>query len=208
MKEKNHKKEITRRSFLKGMGITTAGATALNSGLLAKQMEKVGLLAPENIIPADGQKISLAVNGQKKSIFVEPRTTLAEALRLKLDLTGTKVGCERGACGACTVILDGKPVNSCMTLALDAIGSTIETIEGLANGDNLHALQKSFIEHDAMQCGFCTSGLVMSSKALLDNNSNPSDYEIKEAVSGNLCRCGTYPKVFEAVEAVASGKIK
>ncbi len=208
MKKKNHKKEITRRSFLKGMGITTAGATALNSGLLAKQMEKVGLLAPEYIIPADGQKISLAVNGQKKSIFVEPRTTLAEALRLKLDLTGTKLGCERGACGACTVILDGKPVNSCMTLALDAIGSTIETIEGLANGKNLHALQKSFIEHDAMQCGFCTAGLVMSSKALLDNNSNPSEYEIKEAVSGNLCRCGTYPKVFEAVESVASGNIK
>lgn len=208
MKDKNHKKEITRRSFLKGMGITTAGATALNSGLLAKQMEKVGLLAPENIIPVDGQKVSLTVNGQKKSIFVEPRTTLAEALRLKLDLTGTKLGCERGACGACTVIIDGKSVNSCMTLALDAVGFSIETVEGLVDGENLHAIQKSFIEHDALQCGFCTSGMVMSSKSLLDENSNPSEEEIKEAVSGNLCRCGTYPKVFEAVEAVASGKIK
>lgn len=208
MKEKENKNQISRRSFIRGMGITTAGAAALNSGILAGQLEKVGMLKPDAVIPAEGKMISLLVNGQKKSVFVEPRTTLADALRLNLDLTGTKLGCERGACGACTVILDGKSVNSCMTLAVDAADVPIETIEGLADGNNLHSIQKSFIEHDAMQCGFCTSGLVMSSKALLDINSNPSSDEIKEAVSGNLCRCGTYPKVFEAVEAVASGKIK
>lgn len=208
MKEKADKNQISRRSFIKGMGITTAGAAALNGGIVAKQLEKVGLLKPQDVIPAEGQKISLLVNGQNKSVFVQPRTTLADVLRLNLDLTGTKLGCERGACGACTVILGGKPVNSCMTLAVDAVGLSIETVEGLADGENLHAVQKAFIEYDALQCGFCTSGFVMSSKALLDVNANPNSDQIKDAVSGNLCRCGTYPKVFEAVEAVACGKIK
>ena len=203
--EKNH---LSRRSFLKGLGITTAGAATLNNGVVAKQLEKAGLLKSVLIIPENGTSISLLVNGKKRKVFIEPRTTLADALRLNLDLTGTKLGCERGACGACTVTINGNPINSCMTLALDAVGFSIETVEGVANGNDLHAIQKSFIEHDAMQCGFCTSGLIISSKALLDKTVNPNSKEIKEAVSGNICRCGTYPNVIEAIEAVASGKVK
>ena len=150
----------------------------------------------------------LNINGKNRSVFVEPRTTLAKVLRIQLNLTGTKLGCERGACGACTVILDGKIVNSCMTLALDADGLSVQTIEGLAEGNELHAIQKSFIKHDALQCGFCTSGMVMSSKDLLDENPEPTSEDIKNAISGNICRCGTYPKVFEAIEAVAREKVK
>ena len=138
------------------------------------------------------------------NVMVEPRTTLAEVLRNELHLTGTKIGCNRGACGACTILLDGVAVLSCMTLALDTIGKSIETIEGLAeNEEKLHPLQEAFIEHDAYQCGFCTSGMIMSVKDLLDHNSNPQSEEIKNAVSGNICRCGTHPHVFRAVETAA-----
>jgi aerobic-type carbon monoxide dehydrogenase small subunit (CoxS/CutS family) len=140
----------------------------------------------------------LKVNGADKQVEVEPRTTLAEALRVKLDMTGTKVVCDRGACSACTVWVDGTPVCSCMTLAVAAQGKQIKTIEGLANGDTLHPVQEQFIACDAMQCGFCTPGMIMSCAALLERNKNPTLEDVKEAVSGNLCRCGTYPKVFEA----------
>ncbi|MBU1677754.1 MAG: (2Fe-2S)-binding protein [Bacteroidetes bacterium] len=161
-------------------------------------------MQPNNIISADGVTLSLSVNGRSHKLFVEPRTTLAEALRINLDMTGTKIGCDRGACSACTVLLNGKSVNSCMTLALDAVDLPIETIEGLANGDNLHPLQKSFIEHDAYQCGFCTSGMIISCKALLDENSNPSELEIREAIAGNMCRCGAHLHIVEAVKAVSN----
>lgn len=206
MKEKDNSNQYSRRSFLKGMGITTAGAVALSGKTIAKQLEVAGIIPPENIFPADGVKIPLFINGKKQQLFVEPRTTLAEALRIKLGMTGTKISCDRGACGACTVILDDKPVNSCMTLALDAIDHPIETIEGLADDDSLHPIQKSFIEHDAYQCGFCTSGMIMTSKGLLDNNPSPSELEIKEAVVGNMCRCGTQQHVVEAVKAVSNNK--
>ncbi len=204
MKKKDSTNQFSRRSFLKGVGITTAGATVLNKGeTFAKQLEKAGILQPENIISPRGINITLSLNGSNLKLFVEPRTTLAEALRINLNMTGTKIGCDRGACSACTVLMNGKPVNSCMTLALDAVDVPIETIEGLADGDDLHPLQKSFIEHDAYQCGFCTSGMIMSSKALLDKNSNPSELEIKEAIAGNLCRCGSQIHVVEAVRAVS-----
>lgn len=203
MKEKDNSNQFSRRSFIKGMGITTAGAAVLNGKTVAKQLEAAGIIKPENIVPADGTKISLRINGKMNKVFVEPRTTLAEALRIKLGLTGTKIGCDRGACGACTVLLDGTPVNSCMTFALDAVGKQVETIEGLADGDNLHPLQESFIEYDAYQCGFCTSGMIMSSKGLLDKNAGPSEADIKEAVSGNMCRCGAQLHVVEAVKSVA-----
>lgn len=204
MKEKDNSKQFSRRSFLRGVGITTAGAAVLDKGeAFAKQLEKAGILQPINIISSKGINISLSINGGKQKLFVEPRTTLAEALRINLNMTGTKISCDRGSCSACTVLMDGKPVNSCMTLALDAVGLPIETIEGLADGNDLHPLQKSFIEHDAYQCGFCTSGMIITSKALLDKNSNPSDLEIKEAIAGNLCRCGTQLHVVEAVRAVS-----
>ncbi|MBU0561417.1 MAG: (2Fe-2S)-binding protein [Bacteroidetes bacterium] len=204
MKKKDNSNQFSRRSFLKGVGITTAGAAVLKGEALAKQLEAAGFLQPNNIISADGVTLSLSVNGRSHKLFVEPRTTLAEALRINLDMTGTKIGCDRGACSACTVLLNGKSVNSCMTLALDAVDLPIETIEGLANGDNLHPLQKSFIEHDAYQCGFCTSGMIISCKALLDENSNPSELEIREAIAGNMCRCGAHLHIVEAVKAVSN----
>ena len=203
MKGKDNSKQFSRRSFLKGIGVTTASAAVLKAESLTKQLETSGILQSENIISASGIEISLSVNGRSHKLFVEPRTTLAEALRVELEMTGTKIGCDRGACGACTVILNGKAVNSCMTLALDAVGLPIETIEGLADNNELHSIQKSFIEHDAYQCGFCTSGMIISSKSLLDKNSNPSDLEIKEAIAGNLCRCGSQLHVVEAVKAVS-----
>lgn len=193
---------ISRRSFLKGLGVGSVSvATVPGTELLAKlkgtfPMENGKLYGP-NIV-----SLQLQVNGKNMPVRIEPRMTLADVLRDELQLTGTKIGCDRGACGACTVILDGKTVNACMTLALDAIGKKIQTVEGLALTGKLHDIQESFIEHDALQCGFCTSGMIMSCKNLLDANSNPSLQEVKVATSGNLCRCGTYPKVFEAVLAV------
>jgi aerobic-type carbon monoxide dehydrogenase small subunit (CoxS/CutS family) len=153
--------------------------------------------------------VTLTVNGSARRIEVEPRTTLADALRFEVGLTGTKVVCDRGACSACTVWLDKTPVCACMTLAVDAADREITTVEGLARGDELHPVQAAFVEHDAMQCGFCTPGMVMSCAALLERNPNPTLDDVRTATSGNLCRCGTYPKVFEATLAAAgraSGK--
>ena len=134
---------------------------------------------------------------------VEPRTTLLDALRDQLGFTGSKRVCDRGQCGACTVIMNGETVLACTMLAVDAEGTKIETVEGLADGDKLHPVQESFVQHDAMQCGFCTPGFIMSSMALLRSNANPTWEEIKHGVSGNLCRCGTYPHIFVAVDEAA-----
>lgn len=147
--------------------------------------------------------IALRVNSVEHKLSVEPRMTLAEVLRGPLDLTGTKIACNRGACSACTVWLDGKPVCACMVLAIDVGDRAVTTIEGLARGDELHAVQKAFIAHDAMQCGFCTPGIVMSAAALLARKPHPSRDEVKAALAGHLCRCGTYPKVIEATLAAA-----
>jgi aerobic-type carbon monoxide dehydrogenase small subunit (CoxS/CutS family) len=138
--------------------------------------------------------VTLTVNGKKQAVDVDPRRTLLDLLRNDLDLTGAKKVCDRGSCGACTVLLDGKPVYSCMTLALDAEGRKVETVESLAKGDRYHPLQVAFVERDALMCGFCTPGFLMSSKALLDAKGSPSLEDVK-----NLCRCGTYPRIFEAV---------
>jgi xanthine dehydrogenase YagT iron-sulfur-binding subunit len=190
---------FSRRGFLKGAGVAAAGAAIGETALEAMAAEKQ---SPQVLGPGP-TSITLKVNGQDKKVEVEPRTTLAEALRVRIDLTGTKVVCDRGACSACTVHIDGVPHLSCMTLALDARGREIKTIEGLAKGDQLHPVQEQFIEHDAMQCGFCTPGMIMSCAALLDKNQNPTLDDVKHACSGNLCRCGTYPKVFDATLAAA-----
>lgn len=192
---------ISRRGFLKGAGVTAAGA-AIGESAVVSFAQETAAKGPK-VIPAKPLSITLKVNGAGKSATIEPRTTLAEALRHNLDMTGTKVVCDRGACSACTVWIDGTPVNSCMTLAIDAQGKDIRTIEGLATGDTLHPVQEQFIEHDAMQCGFCTPGMIMSCAALLEHNKNPSFDDVKTATSGNLCRCGTYPKVFDATLAAA-----
>lgn len=203
--EKELKQRVTRRGFLKGAGLTAAGAAILESGLVgASEASSAAAEAPAPVVVGPGRvPMTLRLNGASRRVEVEPRTTLAEALRFELGLTGTKVVCDRGSCSACTVWMDGTPVCSCMTLALDAAGRNVTTIEGLADGENLHPVQEAFIEYDAMQCGFCTPGMIMSCAALLKRNADPTLDEVKTATSGNLCRCGTYPKVFEATLAAA-----
>ncbi len=151
----------------------------------------------------DAVPVALRINGVIRNISLAPRTTLAEALRGPLGLTGTKIACDRGACSACTVWLDRVPVLSCMTLAIDVGERSVTSIEGLADGDRLHPVQTAFIEHDALQCGFCTPGLVMSCAALLERNLSPSPNDVRDAVSGHLCRCGAYEKVITATMAAA-----
>lgn len=145
----------------------------------------------------------LRVNGEDHEVFIRPNRTLLEVLRQDLHLTGAKEACGIGACGACTVLVDGSPVNSCITLAVDVEGKEVETIEGLAQGDHLHPLQKAFINHHAFQCGFCTPGMIMAAKALLQRNTVPTEEEIKKALSGNLCRCTGYANITHAILSAA-----
>jgi xanthine dehydrogenase YagT iron-sulfur-binding subunit len=154
--------------------------------------------------PARVKRVVLTVNDAAHTLELPVRTTLAEALREHLDLTGTKVGCNRAECGSCTVIVDGQAVFACTVLAVEAAGRRIQTIEGLAEGGRLHPLQDAFIEHDALQCGICIPGMIMSVKALLDRTLTPSETDIAEAVAGNLCRCGTYPNTVKAGLAAAA----
>ncbi len=149
------------------------------------------------------QTIRLSVNGRPCEGTVEPRTSLADFLRDGLDLTGTHGGCEHGACGACTVLLDGEPVRSCLLLAIQMDGARLTTVEGLADGERLHPLQQAFWDHHGLQCGFCTPGILLTAKALLDDNPRPTDAEIREAISGNLCRCTGYHFIVEAIRAAA-----
>ena len=198
---KQEKKALSRRAFLKGAGVTTAGTVAMSSGLLSFTASEAPV---KTAVMGPGEtKLQLNINGRSETVWVEPRTTLADALRNELDLTGTKVVCDRGSCSACTVWIDDKPVCSCMTLAVDVEDQKITTVEGLAKDGELHPVQEAFIEHDAAMCGFCTPGMVMSSAALLERNTNPTLDDVKLATSGNLCRCGTHPKVFEATLAAA-----
>ena len=193
---------MTRRRFLVGSGLTAATSAALT----ACGTDDVPSASYKNftVLGPDAAPVTLRINGADKVLQLEPRTTLVDALRDELGMMGTKVGCDRGACSACTVWLDGTPVCACLTFALDAVGQSITTIEGLATGDALHPVQQAFIDHDAMQCGFCTPGMIMSCAALLARNPSPTLEDVRTATSGNLCRCGTYPKVFDATLAAAS----
>lgn len=185
---------LTRRGFLKGAGLTAAGTMVAGSGIIklsAREVAKQGHVA-------DVARIQMKVNGKLRELTIEPRTTLADALRINLQLTGTKVGCNRGACSACTVWLDGTPVLACSTLAIEVGEREVTTIEGLSKKGKLHPVQQAFIEHDATQCGYCTPGMIMSTAHLLHNNPHPSAEEINESISGNFCRCGTHPKVISA----------
>jgi len=188
---------MSRRSFLKGTSAATAGLAALETAVAPAAAAEPQVFGP------DAVSVALRVNGQAHTVAVEPRTTLAEVLRGPLNLTGTKVACDRGSCSACTVLLDGAPVASCSMLALDVGNRAITTIEGLASGETLHPVQAAFIEHDALQCGFCTPGMVLSSAALLERNPQPTAGDVKAAISGHVCRCGTYPHVVDAVLAAA-----
>jgi len=147
--------------------------------------------------------IKLKVNGESHQREVEPRMTLLDFIRNELNLTGTKEGCGEGDCGACTVVVNGKAVNSCIMLAVEADGADVLTIEGVADGDNLHPLQQAFIEYGAIQCGFCTPGMIMMAKTFLENNPRPTEHEVRKAIAGNLCRCTGYDKIVKSILAVA-----
>jgi aerobic-type carbon monoxide dehydrogenase small subunit (CoxS/CutS family) len=178
----------------------------VRSAVVSAVAAKVGKAAPPEKDRAMGPgsvPVTLEVNGQTHRLTIEPRVVLVDALRERLGMTGTKVVCGRGACGACTVLVDGQAVCSCLTLAAEVQGKKITTIEGLAADGRLAPIQQAFVAADALQCGFCTSGMVMSCKSLLDRKPKPTREEIRHAVAGNLCRCGTYPHVFEAVERAA-----
>jgi xanthine dehydrogenase YagT iron-sulfur-binding subunit len=197
MRKIKAKGRISRRTFIEGTGVAVVAATATP----ALQAQST------NIEPAPGvphTTIRVTVNGKAQRIDVEDRWSIAEMLRDHLGLTGTKIGCDRGECGACTVLLDGKPVYSCSNLAVWADGRTVQTVEGLAHGDELDPLQHAFIEHDAPQCGFCTSGQLMSGKALLNSNPHPTHEEVQAAMTGNICRCSNYNRYVEAVLAAAA----
>lgn len=202
MEDKNQKsgakraKAITRRSFIRGAGLSTAGSVLMTTNAFALDYNKGPTV--ENEFGPDAMTIKMKVNGITKSLSVEPRTTLASALRDHLELTGTKVVCDRGSCSACTVYLDGKPVNSCMLSVFDVGEKEVTTIEGIAKNGELHPIQQAFIEHDASQCGYCTPGMVMSCVHLVNNNPTPNLEDVKNATRGNLCRCGTHPHVFKA----------
>lgn len=187
---------FSRRSFLKTLGTTAVASAATQAKAVAAELEKIN---NEKIIGPEAVPVTLQVNGRPLKLTVEPRVTLLDALRNYSNLTGAKEGCDRGACGACTVLIDDVPVYSCMKLALEAQGHAITTVEGLAPAGKLSPVQQAFVEQDALQCGYCTPGFVMSVTALLKRNRKPTPEEVKHACAGNLCRCGTQSHVMRAV---------
>jgi xanthine dehydrogenase YagT iron-sulfur-binding subunit len=201
-KNRDGKKGLTRRQFIKSIG--TAAAVTVVAGRTTASEDKEDVVLPAEKL----SKITLMINGRRQRLVVEPRWSLLYVLRERLGLTGTKVGCERGECGACTVLIDGIPRYACMTLAVEAQGASITTLEGLMNGDELGSVQQAFLEEDAFQCGYCTPGQVMAAEGLLRTNPHPSLDDIRKGMSGNLCRCGAYAHIFKAVSKAASLKEK
>jgi xanthine dehydrogenase YagT iron-sulfur-binding subunit len=209
--------ELSRRSFVKAAGVlTAAAATGIPHLAAAEDIQAAAATTPHSAT------LTLKVNGTPHTLTLDTRTSLLDTLREHLELTGSKKGCDHGQCGACTVLLDGRRVNSCLTLAVTANGAEITTIEGLAQGDTLHPMQAAFLEHDGFQCGYCTPGQICSAVALLKehkhntlstvsfetgNTTSPelTDNEIRERMSGNICRCGAYPNIVAAVRAAAKG---
>jgi aerobic-type carbon monoxide dehydrogenase small subunit (CoxS/CutS family) len=201
MSKTRNSKNMSRRKFLKGTGTVLAVATAAP----AIEAQRAPVSAPADTVPRTA--IRVIVNGVERRVEVEDRWTLVELLRDHFEMTGTKIGCDRGECGACTVLLDGKPVYSCSNLAVWADGRSVQTVEGLARGAQLDPLQRAFIEHDGPQCGFCTSGQLMSARGLLTRNPHPSADEVRAGLTGNLCRCSNYNHYVEAVLAAAKGGV-
>jgi xanthine dehydrogenase YagT iron-sulfur-binding subunit len=202
--QRQKKGGLSRRDFLKGAGATAATALATSPlPVLAEADDKPGGAAGNVVAVGPGPvKLELTVNGQKMSTSVEPRVTLLDALRDYLDVTGCKRVCDRGSCGACTVLLDGKPVYSCTTFALEARGKEIRTAESLVDGGKLDKVPAAFVQHDAQQCGFCTPGFVVAMKAAFLKNPKATPQEIEEALAGNICRCGTYAQMRDAIAAL------
>ena len=196
MAEKKSPLIISRREFLKGGAV---GAAALSSGLLLPSAAE----AQTALAGAKTTQIILKINGAAHTLQADNRWTLLHILRDQLGLTGAKQGCDGGQCGACTVLIEGKPVYACMVLGITAPGKEILTIEGLAQGEELHPIQRAFVEEMGYQCAFCTPGMILSAKALLDRNPKPSDADIRQGLAGNLCRCAAYSKIIRAVTAAA-----
>ncbi|HEX3619145.1 MAG TPA: 2Fe-2S iron-sulfur cluster-binding protein [Candidatus Udaeobacter sp.] len=196
----------TRREFIRQVAGTSV-AIAIGPNLLrAGSPDEVGSATPAGGT-SGSVKVNLTINGKSHELDVDPRVTLLDALRERLHLTGSKKGCDHGQCGACTVLVNGRRINSCLTLAVMHQGDEITTIEGLANGDELHPMQASFIEHDGFQCGYCTPGQICSAVALVREGHANSDDEIREWMSGNICRCGAYPNILAAIKE-ARGKTR
>jgi len=183
---------FSRRGFIQGVGV---GGGAITTGVLESEAQAQ---TPANVISGE-TAITLQINGKSHKTTVEPRMTLLDVMRNQLDLTAAKRVCDRATCGACTVIVDNKAMYSCTVLAIDAQGKQIQTLEGIGQGRNPHPIVNAFVEHDAQQCGYCTPGFVVASKAFLDRNPNPSYDQVKEGLGGNLCRCGTYVGIRKAV---------
>jgi xanthine dehydrogenase YagT iron-sulfur-binding subunit len=185
---------VSRRGF-----IATLGTGAVAAAATAAAVTAAGAAPATPADAAEMVRVTLTINGRRQPLLVEPRWSLLFVIRDQLGLTGTKVGCERGECGACTVLVDGKPRYACMTLAVEAEGADITTLEGLMNGEELGPVQRAFAEEDAFQCGYCTPGQIMAVEGLLRANPSPTLEDARQAVSGNLCRCGSYPLIFKAV---------
>lgn len=202
--------EPSRRSFLKGVGLVGAGAAVADHlSLLTKTDVMAGEIEANNAPSAGTVDVVLQVNRQRRTAKLEPRTTLLSALRDHLDpaVAGPKLVCDMGTCGACTVLMDGKPVYSCLVLAVDAGAKKITTVEGLGSPEKMNEVQTAFVEKDALMCGFCTPGFVTTISAYLQKNPNPTLDQVREACKGNFCRCGTYPRVFEAALAAAKSGV-
>lgn len=197
----NQSKDNPRRNFLKQSSLLTA--VALTPGVAVKAAENH--LDEKVAAVFEKMPLHLDVNGASYNLSIEPRVTLLDLLREQLHLTGTKKGCDYGQCGACTVHVDGHRVNSCLTLAMTVDGKKVTTIEGLAQGDQLHPMQEAFIKHDGFQCGYCTPGQIMSAVACIREGHAGSEAEIREYMSGNICRCGAYPNIVNAIQEVKNG---
>lgn len=195
MPDDKRSSSVSRRDFFKGLGATAVVTATSQAGAVAKELQKYNT---EKLHGPEAGPVTLSINGAKHQFDLEPRVTLLDALRGQTELTGTKEVCDRATCGACTVLLDGTPTYACMVLAIEAQGREITTVEGLSEGGKLTKLQQAFVECDGLQCGFCTPGFVMSLTALLKRNPVPTEEDVRKACSGNLCRCGSYPRVFQA----------
>ena len=189
----------SRRRFLKSTGVVGVAASVIAPA-------GAGAQAGPAAIGPGAVPVTLHVNGRRLDLMLEPRVTLLDALRMRADLTGNKRGCDRGACGACTMLVDGRPVYSCSTLAVAVQGKQIRNVNGLAQGETLHPAQQAFCDKDALMCGFCTPGFVMASVGLLEQHPNATPEQIRKGLDGNICRCGTFPRIFEAVSSVAGGR--
>lgn len=193
---------VSRRTFIRGLGTTAVSAAALGAESMAAELGAAGAGSPRgpHAVP-----VTLSLNGERRTFALEPRATLLEALRMHAGLTGPKEVCDRGGCGACTVLLDGVPVYACMMLAIEAEGREVTTVEGLSRAGPT-PVQKALVEYDGLQCGYCTPGFVMSLTALLQRTPQPTETEVRQACAGHLCRCGSYPRVFAAALAAAQAK--